>query len=190
MEYLCVKCASPNSRFLCKCGTRYCGSECQKGHWPDHKADCKKALLKETLDEALQQLVETWDDGRYACFSHFSKKEGIECGYYSEVLSGALPFKKLTSCGILAYIQYDVIEPLIKLRAQSRNYVKCVTWSLALPNTPLKKITSVMLRTQRTSIDMILQIYNPEIAQSGWAAFHFFDYEKAVSITGPLMDVD
>ncbi|KAI2825000.1 hypothetical protein CBS147321_5919 [Aspergillus niger] len=41
-------------RFTCKgCHlVNYCGPECQKAHWPQHKIDCKSSLSKETWQPA------------------------------------------------------------------------------------------------------------------------------------------
>jgi hypothetical protein len=145
--------------------------------------------MKPMLEETLQKLMEAWDESKYVCFAHYSKEEGIAAGYYNEVLSGRLPCEKIEAGGVVALIDFDTIATLVKVKSKDPNYVKCITWSLTLPNTPLKTITSVMLRLERDHVDMILEIFNPEFAQAGWIVFHFFDYEKAVSITGPLMDV-
>ncbi|GCB19351.1 SET domain and MYND-type zinc finger protein 6 [Aspergillus awamori] len=49
----CTDCKE-EGKFACK-GCRlvnYCGPECQKAHWPQHKIDCKSSLSKETWQPA------------------------------------------------------------------------------------------------------------------------------------------
>ena len=41
---LCAYCSAPGARAICtRCmNARYCGSECQRAHWKQHKPNCKK----------------------------------------------------------------------------------------------------------------------------------------------------
>lgn len=185
----CIKCGSSQGRFLCKCGARYCGVACQKGHWPDHKAECRQALFKMEMDKTVKRVVDGWDDSKYACFAHFSKADALAAGYNDDVARGGAPDVKLTSGGVMAYLAYDVVQPMINARLGLPNMLRHKEWLLSLPDTLPKTITSIMLNVPGSGVDRILQTYVPHFAEEGWVVFHFFDYEKAISVMGPLMDV-
>lgn len=185
----CVKC-NMQGGFLCICGTRYCGKSCQKAHWKIHKAQCSASLFRVELDKALKFVIDEWDESKYACFAHFTTAEAIAFGYNRARASGDVPDVPLTKGGVMSFLEFDVVAPVVQARLKHSNCVVCREWLLTLPDDTRKNITTVMLDKPGRRSDMILSTYAPEHAMPGWSVFHFFNYEKAVSVMDPLMYVE
>jgi hypothetical protein len=192
-----MKCGAGQSRFLCRCGTRYCSAACQKKHWTEHKAGCRLFAFKLEMHKAAEKIVGCWDESKYSCFMHCSKKDAIAAGYYDGVAIGDIvPDHNLTAGGIIAFLQSDIVSVMVSTRLHrlpNLHNVRCREWILTIPNSTTlpQKITTVMLKVRSTmAADMVLQVYAPEHACTGWSALHFFNYEKALLIIGPLMDID
>lgn len=189
----CAKCGTPQSGFLCKCGTRYCGVACQKGHWPEHKGECKairkKAEFKLEMDKALMKVIEGWDDSKYYCFAYCTKEEMITAGYHEAVASGDIPNLGMTSGGAIAFFGKDHVPAMIEIRLRNPNHVKCRSWLLELPGMPPRKITSVMINFSGRPADEIHKMYAPSLAEPGRSVTHFLSRSKAIEVMGPLMEV-
>jgi hypothetical protein len=189
----CIKCGTPQSGFLCKCGTRYCGVACQKGHWQEHKGECKairkKAEFKREMDTALRLVVQGWDKSKHICFGHCTKADALAAGYNEEVARGELPNIKITSAGVMAFYGHDEVNPMLETRLRHSNHIKCRRWLLELPDMPPKTITSVMIDRTGRPADEILKMYAPSLAEPGRTVLHFFNYREAISVMGPLMEV-
>ena len=187
----CVKCDSQGG-FLCKCGTRYCGRACQKAHWKIHKTYCSEWSLsfKVALDSALKFVIECWDESVHACFTHISEADALAGGYNHARATGEVPDLELNQTGVMSFIEFDVVAPLVKARLRHDNRVLCREWLLVLSDDSRKKITSVMLDRPGRQVCPILAAFAPEHAMPGWSVFHFFDYEKAISVMAPLMHAE
>jgi hypothetical protein len=57
--HMCASCHAPHAKQLCsRCKTvRYCGRDCQTGHWKAHKAHCKFTVTAKTKEAALRAAV-------------------------------------------------------------------------------------------------------------------------------------
>ena len=187
----CLTCARIEARFRCKCGARYCGVTCQKAHWHEHKADCRATHAKMEMDRVLKFVIDEWDNAKYACFMHARREDAIAGGYTHAVATGEIPNKRLTSGGVMCFLELDVVQPMIDARLKHNdNVLQCLDWTLALPECPPRQITSIVLNCSGRPADSILQLYAPELARTGRLALHFFDHDKAVDVMGPLMDVE
>lgn len=143
------------------------------------------------LDKALKVVINEWDESKYACFSHFSEADAKACGYNSARAKGKVPDVPLTKGGIMAFLEFDVVAPLVQSRSQHENWVVCKEWMLELSDGTCKTITTIMLDTPgRKDADEILKAYAPEHAAPGWSVLHFFSYDKAISVMDPLMSVE
>lgn len=180
----CIKCGTPQSGFSCSCGARFCGAACQRGHWPDHKEECrairKKAEFKVEMDKALRQILEGWDESKDVCFAYYPKAEAVSNGYDIGLASG----------GALVYFGQDSVTRAIEVRLRGLNHIKCRTWLLELPDMPPRKITSVMINTLERPADEIHKLYAPSLAEPGRFVLHFLSRRKAIAVMGPLMEVD
>ena len=192
----CVKC-NLQGGFLCKCGTRYCGRACQRAHWKIHKPHCNAragphdtSSLSVEMDKALKFVISEWDESMYACFTHFSEADALAGGYNHARVTGEVPDVQLTAGGVMAFLEFDVVAPLVQARLKHENCVICREWLLVLSDDTRKNITSVMLDQPGRQADQILSNCAPEHAMPGWSVFHFFDYDKAMSVMDPLIYVD
>ena len=170
----CAKCGTPQSRFLCKCTARYCSPACQKGHWPDHKAECRAIRFKVEMDQTIQGILRQWDESEGVCFLHYPKGE----------VSG-MPSSLMNLDGFVGLLKYDAVEAIV---SQNQPTVRSKEWSLEISGAPVR-IISIMIEFPGKPADRILQQYAPELALPGWGAFHFLSYEKVALLMGPLMDV-
>ena len=192
----CAQCAQSEARFRCQCGARYCGAGCQRAHWRAHRRECRAARAqletKIEMDKALQVVVEEWDEAQYACVMHVSRADALAGGYARAVAMGDIPATPVTVGGVMCFMEPSVVQPMIEARrTRDDNVLQCFDWTLALPDSPPRPITTIMLNCSAARPpDTILQLYAPERACTGRLALHFFDPDRAVSVMSPLMDVE
>ena len=144
------------------------------------------------MNGCLAGVIGKWDGEKHACFSHCTKSEAVAatCKTIAGGVAAKIPDLVGVLDGFMIFYPLEEVEEMVSSRLLARNILKCKSWVVALPGIPPKKITSVMLNVSQTRDDPFLQTYAPEHALPGCLTLHFFDFEKAVSVLGPLMDVD
>jgi hypothetical protein len=143
------------------------------------------------MDRCLTQVIEVWDKSKYVCFFHCTKEEAVAATNRT-LARGAVEIPDFVSVsnGAVLLFPRKAVKDMVSSRLHAGNRLRCKSWVVALPGIPPKTITSVVLDVPQTHDDPFLQTYAPHHALPGCVTLHFFDYERAVAILGPLMDVD